>query len=262
MKATDLLVAVRQCGVEMQADGDRLRYRPPGRVPPALQAALKEHKRELLAELQIEQALGTGACVLCAARGMQQEGRQQTPDGRSWCDDHWLIPADATANPDVLAGEEGVHLPQTRSNTRTAPDLADDEYCHSCSQPVDRYTPNGTPSCKAHFAGLLTRWVGVPTIRSRHCASLADCSDVISGWIVYRCQTDAEHRTAVADAEEARAMAPQPGLDIRWGRARGWLVARDLATGDVVEIKAKDAPTGWAREASQRKASRRMRRAA
>lgn len=51
MTAIEVLYECRARGVKLQADGGRLRFSPPDRVPSALVAALREHKPELLAML-------------------------------------------------------------------------------------------------------------------------------------------------------------------------------------------------------------------
>jgi hypothetical protein len=54
MTAEALLVTLRARGVLLVAAGDRLRYRPAGRVSAGERAALSEHKAELLALLRAE----------------------------------------------------------------------------------------------------------------------------------------------------------------------------------------------------------------
>ena len=50
--ATDLLAELNGLGVELAADGDRLRFRPRKKVTAELAARLKAHKAELLVLLQ------------------------------------------------------------------------------------------------------------------------------------------------------------------------------------------------------------------
>ena len=52
MNPATLLADLRHRGIELTAEGDRLRYRAPrGVLSPELIADLRSHKRELLAEL-------------------------------------------------------------------------------------------------------------------------------------------------------------------------------------------------------------------
>ena len=55
MSASELLVGLRDCGVELVATGDQLRYRPREAVTPQLLDDLREHKPELLKLLESEQ---------------------------------------------------------------------------------------------------------------------------------------------------------------------------------------------------------------
>ncbi len=48
MTAAQVLEALRARGVEVVAAGDRVRYRPPGAIPPELRAELVAHKAEVL----------------------------------------------------------------------------------------------------------------------------------------------------------------------------------------------------------------------
>ena len=54
MTALDLLTTLRQRGVTLEALGDRLRFYPADRVPPALLTAIRERKGDLLALLRGE----------------------------------------------------------------------------------------------------------------------------------------------------------------------------------------------------------------
>jgi hypothetical protein len=56
MAAQDLLAELGRRGVELAADGERLRYRPRDAVPPELRVAIVEHKHALLALLADEEA--------------------------------------------------------------------------------------------------------------------------------------------------------------------------------------------------------------
>src|SRR4030042_1131328 len=51
MTATDLLADMNRAGIELQADGDKLRYRPLSAMTPDLAERLKACKPELLALL-------------------------------------------------------------------------------------------------------------------------------------------------------------------------------------------------------------------
>lgn len=51
MTAADLLAELGRRGIQVEAHGDRLRYRPRSAVTPELAQRLKSHKRELLAIL-------------------------------------------------------------------------------------------------------------------------------------------------------------------------------------------------------------------
>jgi len=51
MTTADLMAELRRRGIELKADGNRLRFRPVSAVPPDLRAAMTEHKAEILAVL-------------------------------------------------------------------------------------------------------------------------------------------------------------------------------------------------------------------
>ena len=108
MAARDLLVELERRGVELAADGERLRYRPRDAVPPELRVAIVTHKQELLALLADEEAeVGwraeamrfqvppTGPIPVLAARPvgpLTDDGRCQScgdllpPEGRYRCE--------------------------------------------------------------------------------------------------------------------------------------------------------------------------------
>ena len=52
MTAIDIIQDLRRRGVELQAAGDRLRFRPAGAIPPDLLERLREHKAEIIAALE------------------------------------------------------------------------------------------------------------------------------------------------------------------------------------------------------------------
>ncbi len=52
MAAAEILSKLQRLGVELGADGDRLRLRPRGAVPPELREAIIRHKDELLAHVR------------------------------------------------------------------------------------------------------------------------------------------------------------------------------------------------------------------
>ena len=56
MPAREILDALRKGGIEVVAEGDRLRFRPRSAVSPELQVAMAEHKFELLRLLETEAA--------------------------------------------------------------------------------------------------------------------------------------------------------------------------------------------------------------
>jgi hypothetical protein len=60
-RASVLLAGLRAVGVELRSEGDRLRWRPAGKVSPAMREMIAQHKGELLALLQAE---GVGATQL------------------------------------------------------------------------------------------------------------------------------------------------------------------------------------------------------
>lgn len=51
MTVTDLLTELRQCGIELEARGEQLRYRPKDALTPDQRAVIHEHKAELVALL-------------------------------------------------------------------------------------------------------------------------------------------------------------------------------------------------------------------
>lgn len=51
MSVVELLLGLGRLGIRLEADGERLRYRPRSALTPDLLARLKEHKAELLAML-------------------------------------------------------------------------------------------------------------------------------------------------------------------------------------------------------------------
>src|SRR5687768_11821765 len=55
MDATDVLERLAARGVELIADGERLRFRPQESVPPELRAAMAAHKADLLRLLEAEE---------------------------------------------------------------------------------------------------------------------------------------------------------------------------------------------------------------
>jgi len=61
-----LIAQLDVLGVDIRADGDQLRFRPIGLVPPALLAQLKAEKAHVLAVLGTAQpALGRPPCTEC-----------------------------------------------------------------------------------------------------------------------------------------------------------------------------------------------------
>jgi hypothetical protein len=54
MSVDELLDALGELGIEIKADGDRLRFRPRSALTPELECWLKVHKAELLAGLRGE----------------------------------------------------------------------------------------------------------------------------------------------------------------------------------------------------------------
>jgi hypothetical protein len=55
--AVDLLAELEGLGIELEADGDRLRFRPRDKVTADVAAQMKEHKAELLALLERREAV-------------------------------------------------------------------------------------------------------------------------------------------------------------------------------------------------------------
>jgi len=53
MSAAATITELQRLGIQLEADGDRLRYRPQSGLPPELLARLKAHKAELLALLRL-----------------------------------------------------------------------------------------------------------------------------------------------------------------------------------------------------------------
>lgn len=76
MRPESLLTELRSRGVELEAAGDRLRFRPVEAIPPELFAELREHKAELLGLLggRVADSLGgvnvdsISAAEVCAMR--------------------------------------------------------------------------------------------------------------------------------------------------------------------------------------------------
>lgn len=63
MTASEILSKLERQGIELQAHGDRLRFRPKDAVTPDLRVTLAEHKREILEALQSKQpATDCGLC--------------------------------------------------------------------------------------------------------------------------------------------------------------------------------------------------------
>jgi hypothetical protein len=56
MELQTILDKVRQLGVSLTVEGDRIRYRPASRMPPDLVETLRSHKAELLQALKQHQA--------------------------------------------------------------------------------------------------------------------------------------------------------------------------------------------------------------
>jgi TubC N-terminal docking domain len=78
-----LLAVLWARGVQLEAVGDRLRFRPPAAVSPALRAALVAHKAAVLAHLRVampELPLGLPAQVV--PRRVSASGRDSRPRER------------------------------------------------------------------------------------------------------------------------------------------------------------------------------------
>lgn len=75
MRIDHLLAQLNAQGIQLSRDGDRLRYRPKGRLTPELAAAVRAHKAELLAllacdtcarwPLLLPETRATGRCLRC-----------------------------------------------------------------------------------------------------------------------------------------------------------------------------------------------------
>ena len=90
MTAVDIIQALRQRGVELQAAGDRLRFRPKEAVPPDLLALMKERRGEILTALTSDgmRSLcpGQGKCSGCylAAPGVHLHPPRSSANWRQW----------------------------------------------------------------------------------------------------------------------------------------------------------------------------------
>ena len=96
MTALDVLTDLRSRGVTLAAAGDKLRYRPVDALTSADLAALREHKADLLALLEVERldalsdadwyalvesdlaTYGQFCSTRCYARGEELPGRMRT----------------------------------------------------------------------------------------------------------------------------------------------------------------------------------------
>lgn len=74
---SDLLAELDGLGIQLEAEGDRLRFRPREKVTVDLAARLKTHKAELLAAVRKREALDRRV-----AEQLAQLVPYQTPDGR------------------------------------------------------------------------------------------------------------------------------------------------------------------------------------
>ena len=62
MTATEILNELQRRGVELRAEGDRLRFRPKEAVTPDLIKILKQHKAEIIAAVAGDKLPGFGLC--------------------------------------------------------------------------------------------------------------------------------------------------------------------------------------------------------
>ena len=69
MTADAILTELNQIGVELNAVGDRLRYRPKDAVPADLLERMKDNKADLLAALHHQQAEALAAAMPAPKRG-------------------------------------------------------------------------------------------------------------------------------------------------------------------------------------------------
>ena len=62
MTATEIIRDLQSRGVELRAEGDRLRFRPKEAVTPDLIKILKQHKAEIIAAVAGDKLSGFGLC--------------------------------------------------------------------------------------------------------------------------------------------------------------------------------------------------------
>ena len=90
---TDLLREARRLGIELVADGERLRYRPRDRMTPELAQRLRERKGELLAVLCVtdtETPCGSSESGIVSPPRRDTGGNGWPPIPDGWMRSHWI----------------------------------------------------------------------------------------------------------------------------------------------------------------------------
>ena len=106
MTPAKLLAALRQRGITLEADGERLRFSPRSAVTPELLDRLKHHKRELLASLSAgapaapERAASATADTLFTLDERPADGAlERFPVGASCCESKAICRCDFSLGP-------------------------------------------------------------------------------------------------------------------------------------------------------------------